>query len=219
MSQYLNLNINFFRSEDYLSNNIIVNPNYTFNQTIIVKNNSNLSANLELRKYLKFIRSRLSILSSYMSSDYENSVNNQPLIKTKFIHWKTGFEMKSGWTKFINYEWGYEWAFNTISSEVNSNTYMDQKGFVNLYFNLNTEFRIESFIDYYKFGNTQKTTQFWDIKANYTLKKYNMSFFIQGNNLLNSNSIQRYSIDNISESIYTQRLLPRNIVLGINKNF
>ncbi|WP_139423898.1 beta-sandwich domain-containing protein [Chryseobacterium mulctrae] len=220
MSQYLNFNINFFKSGDYLSNNMIVNPNYTFNQTILVKNNSNLSASLELRKYLKPIRSRLSILSSYMQSGYENSVNNQPLIKTKFINWKAAFEMKSGWTKFINYECGYEWAFNTISSKVNSNKYIDQKGFLNLYFTINSQFRIESLVEYYKFGNTaQKTTQFWDIKANYTLKKYNMSIFIQGNNLLNSNSIQRYSINNISESLYTQRLLPRHIVLGINKNF
>ncbi|MGI9652541.1 carboxypeptidase regulatory-like domain-containing protein [Chryseobacterium sp. RLHN22] len=220
MSQYLNFNINFFRSEDYLSNNMIVNPNYTFNQTILVKNNSNLSSNLELRKYLKFLKSRLSILGSYMLSDYENSVSNQPLIKTKFTNWKAGFEMKSGWTKFINYELGYEWAFNIISSEVNSNDYMDQKGFANLYFTINPQLRIESFLEYYKFGNTdQKTTQFLDIKANYTSKKYNMSVFIQGNNLLNSNSIQRYSISNISESLYTQRLIPRHIVLGINKNF
>lgn len=220
MSQYLNFNINFFRSEDYLSNNIIVNPNYTFNQTILVKNNNNLSSNLELRKYLKFLKSRLSILGSYNVSDYENSINNQPLIKTKFTNFKTGFEMKSGWTKFINYELGYEWAFNTISSEVNSNDYMDQKGFANLYATINPQLRIESFLEYYKFGNTdQKTTQFLDIKANYTSKKHNMSVFIQGNNLLNSNSIQRYSISNISESLYTQRLIPRHIVLGFNKNF
>ncbi|WP_435522483.1 hypothetical protein [Chryseobacterium indoltheticum] len=218
-SQYLNFNINFFRSEDYLSNNMIVNPNYTFNQTILVKNSKNLSSNLELRKYLKFLKSRLSILGSYMLSDYENSVNNQPLIKTKFTNWKAGIEMKSGWTKFINYELGYEWAFNTVSSDVNSNNYMDQKAFANIYFTISPQFRIDSYIDYYKFGNTnQKTTQFWDIKANYISKKYNMSIFVQGNNLLNSNSIQRYSVDNISESLYTQRLMPRHIVLGINKN-
>ncbi|KAA0130061.1 hypothetical protein FY557_02205 [Chryseobacterium sp. SN22] len=220
MSQYLDFNINFIRSEDYLSNHMIVNPNYTFNQTILVKNNSNLSSNLELRKYLKFVKSRLSILGSYLFSDYENSVNNQPLIKTQFTNWKTGFEMKSGWTRFINYELGYEWTFNKIYSPVNSNSYMDQKGFFNLYLTMGTQFKIESFVEYYKFGNTgQKTTQFWDVKANYILKKYNMNVFIQGNNLLNSDSIRRYSISNISESLYTQRLIPRHLVLGVNKNF
>lgn len=219
-SQYFNFNINFSKNEDYLSNNMIVNPNYTFNQRILVKNSSNLYSNVELKKYLRFLKSRLSILGSYTLSDYENSINNQQLIKTKFTNFKAGFEMKSGWIKFINYELGYEWAFNTISSDVNSNSYMDQKGFANLYFTINPQFRIETFVEYYKFGNTaQKTTQFWDIKANYISKKYNMSVFVQGNNLLNSNSIQRYSIDNISESLYTQRLMPRHVVLGINKNF
>ncbi|UOE39387.1 carboxypeptidase-like regulatory domain-containing protein [Chryseobacterium oryzae] len=220
LSQYLNFNINYFRSEDYLSNNMIVNPNYTFNQTILVKNSSTVSSNLEARKYLKFLKSRLSLLGSYMQSNYENSINNQPLINTNFINWKAGFEMKSGWTKWVNYELGYEWIFNTISSEVNSNKYINEKGFFNLYITVNPQLRIESFLEYYKFGNTnQKTTQFLDIKANYTSKKYNMSIFIQGNNLLNSNSIQQYSISSISESLYTQRLIPRHVILGINKSF
>ncbi|WP_123891579.1 hypothetical protein [Chryseobacterium piscicola] len=97
---------------------------------------------------------------------------------------------------------------------------MDQKGFANLYFTVNTQFRIESYLEYYKFGNTnQKTTQFWDIKINYISKKYDFNIFVQGNNLLNSNSIQRYSINNISESLYNQRLIPLHIVFGINKNF
>lgn len=220
MSEYLNFNVNFFRNEDYLSNNMIVDPNYTFNQTILVKNNTNVSSNLELRKYLKFVKSRLSILGSYTLSEYENSVNSQPLIRTKFTNWKTGFEMKSGWTKFLNYELGYEWSFNNIFSEVNSNNYIDQKSFINLYVTVNPQLRIESLLEYYKFGNTsQKTTQFLDVKVNYTSKKYNANLYLQGNNLLNSNTIQRYSISNISESIFTQRLLPLHIVLGINKNF
>lgn len=155
-----------------------------------------------------------------MGSDYENSINNQPLIKTRFTSFKTGFEMKSGWMRFINYELGYEWNFNRISSDINSNRYIDQKGFVNMYFTVNPQLRIESSVEYYKFGNTgQRTTQFWDIKADYRSEKYNVNIFVQGNNLLNSDSIQRYSISNISESLYTQRLIPRHIVLGINKNF
>lgn len=219
-SQYLNFTVNFFRNEDYISNNMIVNPNYTYIQSILVKNNSNLSSDLELRKYLKFAKSRLSIISTYMQSNYENSINDQPLIKTKFRNIKIGFEMKSGWSRFLNYELGFDWTFNKVSSGVNTHSYLDQKGFVNLYFTLSSVFRIDSFLEYYKFGNTQHTsTQFWDVKINYIIKKHNMNVFMQGNNLLNSNSIQRYSLSNISESLYTQRLIPRHIVFGINKNF
>ncbi|KXH84401.1 carboxypeptidase-like regulatory domain-containing protein [Chryseobacterium kwangjuense] len=219
-SEYLNFNINYFRSEDYLSNNMIVNPNFTFNQSILVKNNNTLSSNLEVRKYIKFLKSRISLIGSYMLSDYENSINNKPLIQSEFSNKKVGFEMKSGFTGFVNYELGYEWSFNKIVSDINSNDYKDQKGFFNLYFAVNPQFRIESLLEYYKFGNTnQKTTQFWDMKLNYNYKKYNTNIFLQGNNLLNSDSIQKYSINNISESLYTQRLLPLHIILGINKNF
>lgn len=90
--------------------------------------------------------------------------------------------MKSGFIGFINYELGYEWAFNEIVSEVNSNNFKDQKGFINLFFKINPVFRIESSLEFYKLGNTsQKSTQFWDIKINYIYKKYNTNIYLQGN--------------------------------------
>lgn len=220
LSEYLNFGIFYFRNEDYISNNMIVHPNYTFNQSILVKNNSNISANLELRKYVKHLKSRVSFLNSLSHSDYQNSVNHNGLIKTKFSSFKTGFEMKSGWTKKINYEAGYEWVFNNINSEINQSSYTDQKGFLNLYYSFNPLFRLESYFELHKFGNTsQKTVQFLDFKLNYQLKDYKMNLFLIANNLLNSDEIQRYSISNISESLYMQKLLPRHIVLGINKSF
>lgn len=219
-TEYLSFNINYSRNENYLSTNMIVNPTYTFNQVILVKNNNIMSSALELRKYLRFIKSRIGILSSYTFSEYENSVNYQPLIKSKLSMLRTGFEMKSGFTGFVNYELGYEVVFNKISSDVNSNSYKDQKAFANIYFKLNPVFRIDSSLEYYKFGNTdQKPMQFWDVRINYNYKKYNANVYLQGNNLLNSNSITRYSIDNVSESLYSQRLIPRHIVLGVNKSF
>lgn len=220
LSEYLQLNVFYFKNEEFISNNMIVNPNYTFNQSILVKNNTNLSANMELRKYLKFLKSRFSFLNSFFQSNYQNSVNSGELIKTQFSNFKTGFEMKSGWTKKINYEAGYEWVFNNINSEINQRKYTDEKGFVNLYYSFNPLFRFESYFEFFKYGNTsQKILQFLDFKVNYQLKDYKMNLFLMGNNLLNSNEIQRFSIINISESLYTQKLLPRHLVFGINKNF
>ncbi|MFC6267047.1 TonB-dependent receptor [Frigoriflavimonas asaccharolytica] len=220
ISRKFNFNINYSRQEDYISNNTIVNPNYTFNQNILIKNNDNLNGSFETRRYFKFIKSRISLLGNYNYSRYENSVNSQALIATQFQNIKLGFEMKSGWTKKINYELGYDWAFNIIKSDVNNTEYLDQKGFANLYYNFSEVLRLESIFEYYKFGNAQqKTTNFWDIKFNYQVKKHAFNIFINANNLLNNKSIQRFSISNISESLYTQRLLPRHVVLGVNKNF
>lgn len=220
LSKNITMSFNYMRNEQYIANNIIVNPNYSFNQNILVKNGESYFANMEARRYLKFIKSRFSLLGSFMSSEYENSVNNQALIKTNFSNYKIGFEMKSGWLKKFNYELGYDWTFNRIKSDVNTNNYLDQKGFFNLYYNFSPEFRVESKLEYYKFGNTlQKTTQFWDVKMDYLIKKHKLNLFLKGNNLLNSNEIQRFLISIVSESIYTQRLLPLHIVFGINKNF
>ena len=74
--------------------------------------------------------------------------------------------------------------------------------------------------EYYKSGNSnQKNTQFLDFNLNYNSAKYKAGFFIQANNLLNTKEILTYSLDNVSESAYIQRLLPLHIVVGINKSF
>ncbi|SFH83899.1 carboxypeptidase regulatory-like domain-containing protein [Halpernia frigidisoli] len=220
LSDQLIFNASYFRNEDYLSNNVIVNPDYSLFQKILVKNNHNISGNLQAKRYIKFISSRFSLIGSYFNSDYQNSVNKQPLITTKFSNAKAGFEMKSGWTKFLNYELGYNFTFNNIRSDINSNKYTDQKGFVNLYFRISQVFNLLSNYEIYRYGSTaQRSIQFLDLNLDYKWTKYKMNLFIKGNNLLNVRSIQRYSIDNISESLYTQRLISRNILFGINKNF
>ncbi len=220
MSEYLSISVFYSRSEKYISNNMIVNPEFSFNQNILVRNNNMFSANSEIRKYVRFLKSRISIFNNFTKSDYENSINYQPLIKSVFSSYKTGLEMKSGWTKKVNYELGYEWNFNRINSDVNTNSYLDQRGFLNIYYNFSSALKLQTNLDYFKFGNTaQKTTKFLDIKVDYNWKDYKIDFFIMANNLLNENSIQRYSVSNISESLFTQRMLPRNVVFGLRKSF
>ncbi|MEC5394148.1 hypothetical protein [Bergeyella sp. RCAD1439] len=210
----------YHKNEDYISNNMIVNPNYTIYQNILVKNNANFSVNVEAKKYLRFIKSKLSLSNAFFTSNYENSVNNGSLIHTRFSNFKTGVGLKSGWTKNLNYEMGYEWRFNTIDSPMNQNKYIDQTGFLNIYFRITSLLRLESYKEMYKLGNTpQNSIYFWDVKLNYQLKKHKANLFMMGINILNNNEMQRYSITNISESIYNQKLLPRYVALGINKSF
>lgn len=49
LDEYLKFDLNFYRDEDYISNNMIVNPNYTINQSILVRNNKNINLSLELK--------------------------------------------------------------------------------------------------------------------------------------------------------------------------
>lgn len=95
LTRKFNFSINYSRQEDYIANNSIINQDYSFNQSILVKNNDNLYANAEVRKYFKIIKSRISLLGNYSLSNYQNSINNQPLISSQFQNIKVGFEMKS----------------------------------------------------------------------------------------------------------------------------
>lgn len=220
LSEYLTFSAMYFKNEDYIAAHRIVNPHYTFNQSILVKDNSNLFLNLNLHKYLRFLNSRLSLHHSYGASAYASKVNDSDLINTKFSNFKTGFELKSGASQKISYELGYEWIFNSIDSDVKKGKYTDQKGFVNLYYSVGQNLQLESFYEFFNYGHTQNSsTQFLDFRAAYHLKKWKLNLFLRGNNLLNTDEIQRYSLTNISESLYTQKLLPRHIVLGLNKTF
>jgi hypothetical protein len=60
---------------------------------------------------------------------------------------------------------------------------------------------------------------FWDINVNYQIAKCKSSDFVAANNLMNTRELRNYSIDNVSESAYTQRLLPLHIVVGFDKSF
>lgn len=220
LKESISFNVNYLHNNDYISSNFIVNPDYTFNQKIILKNNYYLNANLELKKFINLINSRFSLINKLSKSSYENSVNDSRIQKTKSTNYTLGFELKSGWLKSINYELGYNWVFNYLTSTNNKRDYINQNGYLNLYYNLSSKLFIDTNIEYYLFGQSnQKHTTFVDLKASYKLIDSKMNIFIQGRNLLNTKYISGYSINNISESFYTQKLLPLSILIGFNKNF
>ena len=184
LSEQITASAFYQHNEKYLSNTIIANPNFMANQSILVKDNSTFMFNSEIRKYLKVLRSRISIFNNYLTSNYQNSVNEGPLQTTAYSSYKLGLEMKSGWLKKINYEFGYEWNFNIMKSSNFSNSYIDQRGFFNLYYRFTDVVKLQSNLDYFNFGNTtQRTTQFLDMKLDYKIKKHKLDLFISANNL------------------------------------
>lgn len=220
LDQALNISVNYMQNEDYLSNNMMVNPNYTMNQRIVVEDQNVFSTQVKWGQYLQFASSRLTITGNYMSSNYKSKVNNSRWSETFTHHYKIGAALKSGWLKGMNYELGYFWKFNHLKNSFSKRKYLDQNAYVNVYYNFNPNLVAQTKLEYYHFGGAdQKSTQFWDVILNYKLKKHKIKLFLKAKNLLNSDEITNYSIDNVSESLYTQRLLPRHVVLGIVFNF
>ena len=214
------LMVNYLKNEDYLSQNIIAQPSYSLSQTILVKDNNIFIADLEIKRYLKFLKSIVTLQGGYQNSDYKFSVNDQGLKRSRNEKTKLGWELKSGWRKSLNFVLGYEWLFNKINSEVNQFRYRDEIGFANLNYNINKAISLEGDLEYFRYGNTgTRSVAFLDVKANYKVERYKVNFYVHANNLLNIKYFERYSISNISESLYTQRLLPCHVVLGFNKNF
>lgn len=214
------LMVNYFKNEDFLSQNMVVQPTYTLSQSILVKDNSIFTADLEVKRFLKFLKSIITLQGGYQNSDYKFSINDQGLRRSRNESTKIGFELKSGWRNDLNFVLGYEFLFKTIKSDVNHFSYRDEIGFANVTYNLSKAISLEGNWEYFRYGNTgTRSVTFLDFKANYKVNKYKMNIYLHANNILNVKSFERYSISNISESIYTQRLLPCHVVLGVNINF
>lgn len=208
---YFNIDFQYSKSEGNM-NNYIINPNYTLN-TIQINKNKMFYTNTNFSTYIKWIKSKIQINNLIIYSERNNTINHKD-IRSNILSSKWKIELKSGWGTKVNYELGYEKMFNKI----NSKGYIEDKGYLNLYINnimKNTKLSILG--DYYKLGNESKEVFFLDFKLDYTLK--NIHIFLYGRNLLNIKNIERYKEDNISESSYIQKLLPRSIMIGINANF
>lgn len=206
--------------DEFLGNHQLIQPTYSVSRSILIKDKVSWMNNLQLSKYLNLIESRVNLIFGYNYNDYKNKVNDLSLTKTINQNYNAGITLKSGWLKKINYEAGFSIALNHIKSEYNNRKYADQKAYFNFYYTPSKVLNFTSKMEYYKWGSgNQKPSTFWDVEIDYQWKSQKANLFVHLNNLLNTNEIQSYSINNVTESIYIQKLLPRHIVFGISKNF
>ena len=180
-----------------------------------------LSINTSMDRYFKPILSNLKINLGYSKSDYKNIVNNSELRKVNSINYNYGFELRSAFKGFFNYNIGSKWTINEIKTTT-VNSFTNNETFLDLLFDINDKFSFQVQNERYFFGNIDNennTYYFSDVEARYNLNENKLSFSLSGKNLFNTNTFKTFSISDINTSITEYRLLSRYVLLKMKYRF
>jgi len=218
---FANTSIIYSKNSDFFSTNSFITQNYSQAEKIIIKDREMLSVNTNIDRYFKSLSSNLKLNLGYSKSNYKNVVNNSELREVKSTNYNYGFEIRSAFKDFFNYNIGSKWTINEIKTTIN-NSFTNNEIFLDLLFDINDNLSFQIQNERYFFGNIDSknsTYYFSDLEARYTLKENKISFSLSGKNLFNTNTFRTYSINDISTSSTEYRLLPRYVLLKMEYRF
>ena len=139
----------------------------------------------------------------------------------KSVNANYGFELRSGFRGFFNYHIGSKWNYNQIQTTLKTN-FTDNMRFLDLSFMFSDKFTVQVQSERYFFGNLDKNSNkyyFLDLEARYVVRENKLTFFLSGNNLLDTETFKNYSISDIQISQTEYRLMPRYVLLKMEYRF
>lgn len=211
----------YSKNFDFYSTNSFVTQNYSQAEKTIIKDKETLSVNTNIDRYFKFASSNLKLNLGYSKSNYKNVINNSELREVKSTNYNYGFEIRSAFKGFFNYNIGSKWTVNEIKTNINT-SFTNNETFLDLLFDINKNLSFQILNERYFFGNVDtknNTYYFSDVEARYTLKENKLSFSLSGKNLFNTDTFKTFSISDISTSTTQYRLLPRFVLLKMEYRF
>lgn len=218
---FANTTILYNKYNDFFSTNSLITQNYTQSEKIIIKDKEMLSINTSMDRYFKPILSNLKINLGYSKSDYKNIVNNSELRKVNSINYNYGFELRSAFKGFFNYNIGSKWMINKIKTTT-ENSFTNNETFLDLLIDINDKFSFQIQNERYYFGNTDNensTYYFSDLEARYNLNENKLSLSLSGKNLFNTDTFKTFSINDVSTSLTEYKLLSRYVLLKMKYRF
>ena len=209
------------KNHDFFSTNSRIAPNFSQTEKIIIQDREFLSISSNIDRYFKPIQSNLKINLGATRTNFKNSINNFDLREVKSVNANYGFELRSGFRGFINYHIGSKWNYNQIQTTLKTN-FTDNMRFLDLSFMFSDKFTVQVQAERYFFGNLDKNSNkyyFLDLEARYVVRENKLTFFLSGNNLLNTETFKNYSISDIQISQTEYRLMPRYVLLKMEYRF
>ena len=218
---FANTYIIYSKNHEYISTNSIVSQNYSQSENIIIKDKNFLLFSSNIDKYFKPILTNIKLTIGGTKSNFQNIVNNSDLRTVINSSFNYGFELRSSFKDFLNFNIGSKWEYNEVNT-IFKNSYNENNSFIDLYFILNKKINFQLETERYYNSNLDKKNNkyyFMDLELNYVPNKNKLSFSILANNLFNTKTFKNYLVDDVSISKTEYRLLPRYILLKIEFRF
>ena len=218
---FLNSFFMYTKNNDFFSANTTIAQNYSLSERIIIKDREFLNFSTSIDNYFSTISNNLKLTFGASKANYKNIVNSSNLREVKNSTFNYGFEFRSVFDGFFNYNFGSKWDFNEIKTIV-VNSYTNNISFVDLSFVFNDKLNFEIETERYFFENFDKknnTYYFLDLEARYTVKGNKLTFSLSGNNLFNTQTFKNYSISDVNMSKTEYKLQPRYLLLKMELRF
>lgn len=218
---FYNIYFSYTKNNDFYSTNSVIAQNYSITDKVLIKDRDILMLSSSFDYYFRFFKSNLKILLGGSKSNFKNIVNNSELREVANLNMNYGFELRSAFKGSLNYHLGSKWNSSKIKTEI-ENQFTNNVSFLDINFNVNKRFNVQLKSERYYFGNLEKENNqyfFMDLEAKYTFKENKLTFFLSGNNLLNTKKFKNYFISDVNISKTEYRLLPRYLLLKAEYRF
>lgn len=219
----INAGVNYQKTKGNFFTNSLINENTTqINYFYLPKDNSNLSFNLVVAKYIPFLESTVKLTSNYSISQYKNIINNSELRNNIGQFLNTKLFVKTAFDGFINFENSIDLAKSISESEASNQ-------FINESFNNTFKVILKPskkwfvlFSSDYFLPNKKKKSEnyiFLDATLRYSPKNKRLEFNFTAKNLLNEDNFEQIQTSDFSTNIYRTNILPRYYLLNVTYNF
>ncbi len=219
---FASLNASYRTDHDYFSTNSLLQPNFSQTKKIVIEDRENLNVNAGMDYYFGALSSNLKLKAGYSESDFKNILNNSSLREVESANYNLGLEMRSAFDGIFNYHIGTTWAWSEVESSGFNNSFVDNNSFLDLSFVFSEQFDMQVKSERYFFGNINdgdNTYYFLDLDARYNIKDSPLSFSFTARNLTNTERFRTSSINDVSSSTVSYRLLPRYLLLNVKYRF
>lgn len=213
---FLTLQGSYKNYNEYLSNRLLLNKNYTVAEAVIFDNRDDYILSAEFNYFFKKIKSNLKLAFgksiSYYQTASENNLRNDISTSVQNI----GVSIKSGWKKKFNYTIGVSLNDAKVAQEAKQKI-SSQQAFAEINLRLSDKIDLIASQYHYSFGGYftgWKNNHFLNTRINYQLAK-DTSLSIIGNNLLNQKEYKESIVTETGSNATHYRLLPRYIMLEL----
>lgn len=182
-----------------------------------VTNNKNWNFNLNIEKYVHFLKSTINLKSSYTISDYQNIVNDSDIRDNKNksllgqLHIRTGFE------KNVNFENKVTLRNNVYSNNLNSsNSFTSFQNELNIIYSKNNfQFSLSNHFFKPNLKSNNSEYLFTDADLTYKNKKGKIEYQLKANNLFNKKVYKDINVSDYSISIFEYNLQDRYFLFSV----
>lgn len=218
---FVNASIVYIKNLDMVSFNSVIMPTYSKTNKMLVKNGGWLQYSFRADYFIKSILTNFKFNLGYSQTNTKNIINGSGIRKIKMEKYLYGFEIKSGFKDYFNFNVGSKWSDGTVRTDNQQKKMSNLMSFVDIFFDFKGSLNLTLKTERYYFSNLalQKSYYFSDVEATHSLKGEKLTIGATLKNILNTKIYREYYVSDLGFSNTEYKLIPRIFLLKFEYRF